>query len=135
MYFVQRAHGIVSLVTCPIHPTFFNHLKNLFAELYTCIMRMDKYFKSLYVDYIMKTEVTVISGAVKSRSLNWAGHVVPTQKTRTAYRMLVGKRRGKRLLGRSRRRWEFTFTTDLIDTDLWTNSRLCPVAGFDILGV
>jgi hypothetical protein len=51
---------------------------------------------------------------IKSRRMRWAGHV--------AYRILVGKPEGKRLLGRPRRRWvdKFKMDLDLVqDRDQW----------------
>jgi hypothetical protein len=41
---------------------------------------------------------------IKSRRIGWAGHVARMGKKRNAYRILVGKSEGKRLLGRPRRR-------------------------------
>ena len=38
--------------------------------------------------------------------MRWAGHVERTGEGRGVYRVLVGKPRGKRPLGRPRRRWE-----------------------------
>jgi len=43
---------------------------------------------------------------IKSRRMRWAGHVERTGEGRGVYRVLVGKPRGKRPLGRPRRRWE-----------------------------
>jgi hypothetical protein len=43
---------------------------------------------------------------IKSRRMRWAGHVTRTEKTITAYKILVGKPEGKRSFGRPRRRWE-----------------------------
>ena len=51
---------------------------------------------------------------LKSIRLRWAGHVARKEQSRNAYRVLVGKREGKRPLGRQRRRWE-----DNIKMDLW----------------
>jgi hypothetical protein len=42
---------------------------------------------------------------IKSRRVRWAGHVARMGEKRNAYRLLVGKPGGKRLLGRPRRRW------------------------------
>jgi hypothetical protein len=42
---------------------------------------------------------------IKSRRMRWAGHVARMGETRDAYRILVGKPKGKRPLGRPRRRW------------------------------
>ena len=43
---------------------------------------------------------------VKSRKMRWAGHVARIGQGRGVHRVLVGKREGKKPLGRSRRRWE-----------------------------
>ena len=50
---------------------------------------------------------------LKSRQLRWAGHVVRMEKSRNAYRVLVGKLEGKRPLGRLRCRWEDNIKMDL----------------------
>jgi hypothetical protein len=42
---------------------------------------------------------------IKSRRMRWSGHVALTGETRNAYRILVGKPEGKRLLGKPRRMW------------------------------
>ena len=41
-----------------------------------------------------------------SRRLKWAGHVSHMEQSTNAYRILVGKAEGKRLLRWPRRRWE-----------------------------
>jgi len=43
---------------------------------------------------------------VKSRRMRWARHVARMREGRGVYRVLVGKREGKRPLGRPIRRWE-----------------------------
>jgi hypothetical protein len=50
---------------------------------------------------------------MKSRRMRWAGHVARMGKTRNAYRILVGKPEGKRLLGRPRRTWIDDIKIDL----------------------
>ena len=42
---------------------------------------------------------------IKSRRLRWAGHMVRMGEESGVYRVLVGKPKGKRPLGRPRRRW------------------------------
>jgi hypothetical protein len=42
---------------------------------------------------------------IKSRKMSWEGHVARMRETRNAYRILVGKPKGKRSLGRLKRRW------------------------------
>ncbi|KAJ4425795.1 hypothetical protein ANN_27420 [Periplaneta americana] len=49
---------------------------------------------------------------IKSRCLRWAGHVARMGESRNAYRVLVGRPEGKRLLGRPRRRWEDNIKMD-----------------------
>jgi hypothetical protein len=43
---------------------------------------------------------------IKSRRMGLAGHVARTGAKRNAYRTLVGKPEGKRLLGRRKHAWE-----------------------------
>jgi hypothetical protein len=42
---------------------------------------------------------------VKSSKMRWAGHAVCIEEMRNTFIILVGKPEGKRLLGRSKRRW------------------------------
>jgi hypothetical protein len=46
---------------------------------------------------------------IKSRRMRWAGHVVHIGEKRGVYRVLVGKPKGKRPLGRPRHRVADTF--------------------------
>jgi hypothetical protein len=46
-----------------------------------------------------------IIGIIKSRRMRWAGHVARMGEKRNAYKLLVGRREGKRPIGRPRRRW------------------------------
>jgi hypothetical protein len=50
---------------------------------------------------------------IKSKRIKWAGNVTPRGKRRSVYRILVWKPKGKRSLGRPRRRWEDNCTIDL----------------------
>ena len=50
---------------------------------------------------------------IKSIRLRWAGHVARMEEGRIAFKILPGKVRGKRPLGRPRRRWEDNITMDL----------------------
>jgi hypothetical protein len=47
------------------------------------------------------------------RRMRWAGHVARAGEGRGVYRVLVGKPKGKRPLGRPRRRWEDNVRMDL----------------------
>jgi hypothetical protein len=64
--------------------------------------------KELYALYSSPNIIRVI----KSRRLRWAGHVACMGEMRGAYRVLVGKPEGRRLLGRPRRRWEDNIKMD-----------------------
>ena len=50
---------------------------------------------------------------IKTRRLRWAEHVARMEEGRNAFKMLTGKPRGKRPLGRPKRRWEDHIRTDL----------------------
>ena len=50
---------------------------------------------------------------IKSRRMRWAGHVARMGEERGSYRVLVGKPKGKRTLGRPRRRWVDNIRMDL----------------------
>jgi hypothetical protein len=49
----------------------------------------------------------------KSKRMRWAGHVSRMGEMTNAYNILVGKREGKRPLGRHRHRWEDNIRIDL----------------------
>ena len=50
---------------------------------------------------------------VKSRRMRCAGHVAHMGEGRVVHRVLIGKREGKRPLGRPRRRWVDNIKMDL----------------------
>jgi hypothetical protein len=50
---------------------------------------------------------------IKSRWMRWVGHVARMGEKRNAYRLLVGKPKGKRPLRRPRRRWVDNIRMDL----------------------
>jgi hypothetical protein len=50
---------------------------------------------------------------IKSRRMRWAGHVACMGEERGVYRVFVGKPKGKRPLGRPRRRWVDNIRMDL----------------------
>jgi hypothetical protein len=54
----------------------------------------------------------------KSRRMRWAGHVAQMGEKRNGYRLLVGKPKGKRPLGRPRRRWIDNLKMDLSEIRL-----------------
>jgi hypothetical protein len=54
-----------------------------------------------------------ISGTIKLRRMRWAGNVARMGEKRSAYTILVGKRKGKRPLGRTRCKWIDSIKIDL----------------------
>jgi hypothetical protein len=54
----------------------------------------------------------------KSRRMRWAGHVACMGKGRGAYRVLVGRPKGKRPLARPRHRWEDNIKMGLRETGI-----------------
>ena len=61
---------------------------------------------------------------LKSRRMRWVRHVARMGERRGVYRVLVGKPKGKRPLGRPRRRWEDNIKTELQEGGygVWTGS-------------
>jgi hypothetical protein len=58
---------------------------------------------------------------IKSRRMRWAGHVVRMGEKKGAYRILVERPEGRRLLGRPRHRWEDNIKRDLQEVEwAWT---------------
>jgi hypothetical protein len=54
---------------------------------------------------------------IKSRRVRWAGHVERKGEERKVYRVLVGKPKGKRPLGRPRRKWVGGIKMDFREID------------------
>jgi hypothetical protein len=52
---------------------------------------------------------------IKSRRMRWAGHVARIWEERNVYRLFVGNPEGKRLIGRTRRRWVDNIKIDLLE--------------------
>jgi hypothetical protein len=50
---------------------------------------------------------------IKSRRMRWAGHVARMEEGRGVYRLSVGRPKGKRPVGRPRRRWEDNIKMEL----------------------
>jgi hypothetical protein len=55
---------------------------------------------------------------IKSRKMKWVGHVVHMGEGRGVYRVLVGRPKGKRPLGRPRYRWEDNIMIDLREMEI-----------------
>jgi hypothetical protein len=53
---------------------------------------------------------------IKSRRMKWEEHVARMGKERKVYKVLVGKAKGKRPLGRPMQRWEDGIRMDLRET-------------------
>jgi hypothetical protein len=52
---------------------------------------------------------------IKSSGMSWAGHVARMGEKRNVYKLLVGKPKGKRPLGRRRCRWMDNIKMDLLE--------------------
>jgi hypothetical protein len=65
--------------------------------------------EELYSFYSLPNVIRVM----KSRRVRWARYVARMEGIIYAYKVLVGKPEGKRLLGRPRRRWENNIKIDL----------------------
>ena len=63
---------------------------------------------------------------IKSRKWRWADHVARMEEGTNTFKILTGKSRGKRPLGRPRRRWEDNIRMDLkemcFNTRNWVDS-------------
>jgi hypothetical protein len=55
---------------------------------------------------------------INSSRMRWVGHVERMGEKRNVYRLLVRKSRGKRPLGRPRRRWIDNIKMDLLEIEL-----------------
>jgi hypothetical protein len=55
---------------------------------------------------------------IKARRMKWAGHVACMGEERKVYKVLVGKPKEKRPLGRPRHRWEDGIRMDLREIGL-----------------
>jgi hypothetical protein len=60
---------------------------------------------SLYIYILLGLIIIYIIRIIKPRKMRWVGHVARIGEKRNAYRLLVGKPKGRRPLGRPRRRW------------------------------
>ena len=63
---------------------------------------------------------------IKSRRLRWADHLARMEEDKCAFKILTGTPRGKRPLGRPRRRWQDNYRMDLkeigVKTRNWIDS-------------
>jgi hypothetical protein len=59
---------------------------------------------------------------IKLRRMSWVGHIAQMGEGRGMYRILVGKAKGKRPLGRPRHRWEDNIKMNLqeVGCGVWT---------------
>jgi hypothetical protein len=73
------------------------------------------YWRKLHNEelHILYSSLNIIR-MIKSRRMRWAGHVAQMGEKQNAYRILVEKIEGKRLLGRPRRRWVDNIKIDVI---------------------
>jgi hypothetical protein len=80
--------------------------RNIKEKLQVLILTMpDHDISYLLFVLITKTMICHEEPIIKSRRVRWAEHVAQRGDKRKAYRILVGKPEGGRLLGRPRCRW------------------------------
>jgi hypothetical protein len=74
----------------------------------------DGSWRKLYSDKIHDLySLPNIARVIISRRMRWAGHMACMGKGRGVYRVLVGRPKGRRPLGRPRHRWEDNIKMDL----------------------
>jgi hypothetical protein len=74
----------------------------------------DGLWRKLHNDELNSLHSSVnIVRVIKSRRLQWVGHVAHMGEGRGVYRVLVGRPKCKRPLGRCRHRWEDNIKLDL----------------------
>jgi len=79
----------------------------------------DGLWKKMYNDELLSLYSLPINvRVIKARMLRWAGHVTCMGEGRGVYRVLVGRPKVKRQLGRSRRKWEDIVKLDLREIDI-----------------
>ena len=86
--------------------SFFDHI--------SCLLILGREWRKLHseeLNYLYSSPNIV--RVIKSRRMRWAGHVARMVEGRGVYRVLMGKREGRRPLGRPRHRWENNIKMDL----------------------
>jgi hypothetical protein len=73
---------------------------------------MDEIVRSIYELHKLHRSQRIIR-MIKSRTMTCVGHVARTWEKKNAYRILVGKPEGKRLLRIIRRKWVNNIKMDL----------------------
>ena len=77
-------------------------------------------------NFMVCTVHPLIVRVIKSRRLEWAGHVSRMEEGRSAFKILTGTPTEKRPLGRPRRRWEGNIRIDIkeigVHTRKWVDS-------------
>jgi hypothetical protein len=74
----------------------------------------DRWWTKLHNDEVHSLySLPNIVRVIKSRRVQWVGHVACMGKGRGVYRVLVGRPKGKRPLGRPRHMWEDNIKMDL----------------------
>jgi hypothetical protein len=93
--------------------TSFN-TQQLITQTFTFIFdTIIKAWRKLYAELNNLYSSPSIVQVIKSRRMRWEGHVACMGEGRDVYRVLVGKPKGKRPLGRTRCRWEDNIKMDV----------------------
>jgi len=86
-------------------------LRRIFGPERNKVIRVGRKLHNEELNYLYSSPNIV--WVIKSRRMRWAGHVVCMGERRGIYKVLVGKPKGKRPLGRCRHRWEDNMKMDL----------------------
>jgi hypothetical protein len=80
----------------------------------------DRSWRKLYNDELhsLYSSLDIVS-VIKSRRMRWEGHVAHMEEGRGVYRVLVGRPKGKRPLGRPRCRWEDSIKMDISEIGIY----------------
>jgi hypothetical protein len=89
-------------------------LRRVLRRIFGPKMEEDRLWRKLHNDELHSLYSSPnIVRVTKSRRMKWAGHVAHRGEGRGVYRVLVGRREGKRPLERPRHRWEDNIKLDV----------------------
>jgi hypothetical protein len=102
--------------------TRVGHIFARYSTYYESISRRELHNEELRNLYSSPSIIRII----KSRRMRWVGHVARMGKKRNVYRLLVGRKAGKRPPGRQRRRWIENIKMNLLEIELSVVDWICP---------
>jgi hypothetical protein len=114
---------MMNFITCILHkifffPTGFYSPYRTFAFL-NGLLDPQTFGRTPWLGDQSNTRPPNIVRVIKAKRMRWAGHVALMGEGRGVYRVLVGKPKGKRPLGRPRHRWEDNIKKDLREIGIY----------------